>query len=154
MDVSQRMNHVACALNPTNYFVVVVLPSRQIKRVARLAASNYERCVFVTIFSGYKMRIRGSQIITIDELITKKNGCSDLIDSKIKIRAEIHFTGIYQTVRGLRPTLSTQYGVLRNPGKNIYFGRLSNDLFMKPVSQKSQKLRYKQCQQRTCSNFK
>ena len=43
---------VACALMPTNYFVVVVLPSRQIKRVVRLTACNYERCVFMTIFSG------------------------------------------------------------------------------------------------------
>ena len=36
---------------PTNYFVIV-LPSRQIKQVIRLTACNYERCVFVTIFSG------------------------------------------------------------------------------------------------------
>ena len=43
---------MARALMPTNYFVVVVLPSRQIKRVVRLTACNYERCVFVTIFSG------------------------------------------------------------------------------------------------------
>ena len=42
---------MACALMPTNYFVVVVLPSRKIKRVARLTACNYERCVMVTIFS-------------------------------------------------------------------------------------------------------
>ena len=32
---------MACALMPTNYFVVV-LPSRQIKRVVRLTACNYE----------------------------------------------------------------------------------------------------------------
>ena len=38
---------------PTNYFVVV-LPSQQIKRVVRLTACNYERCVFVTIFSDEK----------------------------------------------------------------------------------------------------
>ena len=43
---------MACALMPTNYFVVVVLPSRQIKRVVRLTACNYERCVSATIFSG------------------------------------------------------------------------------------------------------
>ena len=43
---------MSCALMPTNYFVVVVLPSQQIKRVARLTACNYERCVFVTIVSG------------------------------------------------------------------------------------------------------
>ena len=43
---------MACALMPTNYFVVVVLPSRQIKRVVRLTACDYERCVSVTIFSG------------------------------------------------------------------------------------------------------
>ena len=42
---------MVCALMPINYFVVVVLPSRQIKPVVRLAACNYERCVFVTIFS-------------------------------------------------------------------------------------------------------
>ena len=29
---------MACALMPTNYFVVVVLPSRQIKRVVKLTA--------------------------------------------------------------------------------------------------------------------
>ena len=43
---------MTCALMPTNYFVVVALPSRQIKRVVRLMACNYERCVSVTIFSG------------------------------------------------------------------------------------------------------
>ena len=32
---------MACALKQTNYFVVV-LPSRQIKRVVRLTACNYE----------------------------------------------------------------------------------------------------------------
>ena len=31
---------MACALMPTNYFVVVVLPSRQIKRVVRLKANG------------------------------------------------------------------------------------------------------------------
>ena len=36
---------MACALMPTNYFAVV-LPSRQNKRVVRLTACNYERCVF------------------------------------------------------------------------------------------------------------
>ena len=57
---------MACALMPTNYFVVVVLPSRQIKRVARLTACNYERCViFVTIFSGLKIRLRRLQTITL-----------------------------------------------------------------------------------------
>ena len=40
---------MACALMPINYFVVVVLPSRQTKRVARLMACNYERCVIVCI---------------------------------------------------------------------------------------------------------
>ena len=49
---------MACALMPTNYFVVVVLPSRQIRRVVRLTACNYGRCVFVTIFSGWKTRLR------------------------------------------------------------------------------------------------
>ena len=44
---------MACALMPTNYFVVV-LPSRQIKRVVRLTACNYKRCVSVTIFSRMK----------------------------------------------------------------------------------------------------
>ena len=43
---------MACALMPTNCFVVVVLPSRQIERAVRLTACNYERCLFVTIFSG------------------------------------------------------------------------------------------------------
>ena len=43
---------MACTLMPTTYFVVLVLPSRQIKRVVRLTAYNYECCVFVTIFSG------------------------------------------------------------------------------------------------------
>ena len=49
---------MTCALMPTNYFVVVVLPSRQIKWVVRLMDCNYERCVFVTIFSGWKIRLR------------------------------------------------------------------------------------------------
>ena len=78
----------ACALMPTNYFVVVVLPNRQIKRVARLAAYCYERCVLVTIFSGCKIQLRRLQMITLDKL--RKNGRSDLIDSKMNIRAEIH----------------------------------------------------------------
>ena len=43
---------MACVLMPTNYFAVVVLPSRHMKQVVRLTACNYERCVFVTIFSG------------------------------------------------------------------------------------------------------
>ena len=47
---SQRTNHMACALMPTNYFVVVIIPSRQIKRVVRLTACNYERCEGSDIF--------------------------------------------------------------------------------------------------------
>ena len=35
---------MACTLMPTNYFVV--LPSRQIKRIVRVTACNYERYVF------------------------------------------------------------------------------------------------------------
>ena len=41
---------MACALMPSFcqlIIVVVVLPSRQIKRVVRMTACNYERCVFV-----------------------------------------------------------------------------------------------------------
>ena len=60
LDISQRTN---CPLMPTNYFVVVLL-SRQIKRVVRLTACNYERCVFVTIFSGRKIRL---QTIPLDK---------------------------------------------------------------------------------------
>ena len=52
-----------CSLMPTNYFVVVVFPSRQIKSVVRLTACNYERCVSVTIFSGLKIRLRRLQTI-------------------------------------------------------------------------------------------
>ena len=37
---------MACALMPTNYFVVI-LPSRQIKRIVRLTTCNYERCVCI-----------------------------------------------------------------------------------------------------------
>ena len=59
---------MACALMPTNYFVVVVLPSRQIKRVVRLTACNYERCVFVTIFSGLKIRLCRLQTISLDKI--------------------------------------------------------------------------------------
>ena len=66
---SQRTNHMAYALMPTNYFVVVILPSRQIKRVVRLTACNYERCVSVAIFSGWKIRLRRLQIITLDKLM-------------------------------------------------------------------------------------
>ena len=63
---------MACALMPTNYFVVVVLPSRKINRVAKLMACNYQRCVFVTIFSGCKIRLRRLQMITLDKLIKKE----------------------------------------------------------------------------------
>ena len=59
---------MACALMPTNYCVVVVLPSRQIKRVVRLTACTYERCVSVTIFSGCKIRIRRLQTIPLDKI--------------------------------------------------------------------------------------
>ena len=61
------MNHVVRS-NAT-YFVIVVLPSRQIKRVVRLTACNCERCVFVTIFSGLKIRLHRLQMITLDQLI-------------------------------------------------------------------------------------
>ena len=40
---------MACALMPTNYFVIVVSQSPQIKRVVRLTACNYERCVLEMI---------------------------------------------------------------------------------------------------------
>ena len=43
LDIYPNERTMACALMPANYFVVVVLPSRQIKRV------------FVTIFSGLKI---------------------------------------------------------------------------------------------------
>ena len=62
---------MACARMRLNYFVVVVLSIRQIKRVARLMACNYERCVFVMIFSGLKIRLR-LQIITLDKWIKKQ----------------------------------------------------------------------------------
>ena len=58
---------MACALMPINYFVVV-LPSRQIKRVVRVTTCNYERCVFVTIFSRLKIRLRRSQTIRLDKI--------------------------------------------------------------------------------------
>ena len=50
LDPNERT--MACTLMPTDYFVVVVLPSQQIKQVVRLTACTYERCVSVTIFSG------------------------------------------------------------------------------------------------------
>ena len=59
---------MACALMPTNYLVVVVLLSRQIKPVVRPTACNYERCVFVTIFSGIKIRFRRLQTIPLDKI--------------------------------------------------------------------------------------
>ena len=63
---------MTCALMSINYFVVVVLPSRKIKRVARLTTYNYERCVFVTILYGCKIRPRRSQMITLDKVINKE----------------------------------------------------------------------------------
>ena len=59
---------MACALMPTNYSVVIVLPSRQTKRVVRLTACNYERCVFVTIFSGLKIRLLRLQTVPLDKI--------------------------------------------------------------------------------------
>ena len=56
-----------------------------------LTACNYGRCVFVAIFFlGFKIRLRRLQTIRLVKI--KKNGLSDLIDSKIEIRAEIHST--------------------------------------------------------------
>ena len=52
--------------------IVVVLPSRQIKRVVRLMACNYECCVFVTIFSGLKIRLRRLQTIPLDKINEKR----------------------------------------------------------------------------------
>ena len=47
------MNETYCAFGMRpNYFVVVLLRSWQIKRVARSTACNYECCVFVTLFFG------------------------------------------------------------------------------------------------------
>ena len=57
---------------PTNYFVVVVLPNRQIKRVGRLTACNYERCVFMTIFSRRKIRLRTYKRNHLMKLIKKE----------------------------------------------------------------------------------
>ena len=85
----------------SNYFVVVVLPSRQIKRVVRLAACNFERCVFETIIFRCKIRLRRIHTITLHQINYKNN---DLIDSKIKIRAEVQSIGNVQSVRGLRLT--------------------------------------------------
>ena len=46
---------MSCVQIRPNYFVVVVLPSRQVKRVARPVASNHERCIFVIyLFPGEK----------------------------------------------------------------------------------------------------
>ena len=63
---------MACALMPTNYFVVVVLPSRQIKPAVRLTACNYERCVSVTIFSGRKILLCRLQTIPLDKINQKR----------------------------------------------------------------------------------
>ena len=38
---------MACILMQAKYFVVVALPSRHIKRVVKLTACNYERCVYL-----------------------------------------------------------------------------------------------------------
>ena len=62
---------MSCARIRPNYFVMVVLPSRQIKRVARPTACNYERCVFVTVFPGLEIQLHRLQIITLDKLIKK-----------------------------------------------------------------------------------
>ena len=49
-DLYPNERTMALRSDATNYFVVVVLPSRQIKRIFMLTACNYKRCVFVTIF--------------------------------------------------------------------------------------------------------
>ena len=43
---------MSCVQMQLNYFVVVLLPSRQIKRVARPTACNYERYAFEALFFG------------------------------------------------------------------------------------------------------
>ena len=73
-----------------NYSVVVLLPSRQIKRVATLRACNYDCCVSFTGEKNGPIDLKNN--ITLDKLI-RKNGWSDLFDYKIKIRADIQYTG-------------------------------------------------------------
>ena len=72
LDIYPNERTMACAQMPTNYFVVVVLPCRQIKRVVRLTACNYERCVFLTIFSWWKIRLRRLQTIPLNKVIKKE----------------------------------------------------------------------------------
>ena len=99
---------MSCARMRLNYFVVDVLPSRQIKRVARLPACNYDRCVFVTIFSGCKIRLRRLQIITFDKSIKRT---AEAIQSIQRSKYAPRFTiPVYiSPVRGLRLTLTTHF---------------------------------------------
>ena len=58
----------SCVRLRPNYFVVVLLPSRQIKWVARPTACNYECCVF----SGWEIRLHRLQIRKLDKWIKKE----------------------------------------------------------------------------------
>ena len=83
---------MACAVMPTNYFVVVVLPSRQIKRVVRLTACNYERCVSVTIFFERKIRLRRLQTIPLDKINEKRTAraITSIQPSKYVLDVNLH----------------------------------------------------------------
>ena len=82
----QRMNHVV----RSNYFVVVLLPSRQILNELRLVIMNA-----VYLWRYFQNEKYGSILYRSQIKLIKKNDWSDLIDSKIKIRAEIQSTGTY-----------------------------------------------------------
>ena len=83
---------MACALMPTNYFVAVVLPSWQIKRVVRLTVCNYEPCVFVTIFSGWKIRLRRLQTIPLEQIYLKRTAqpITSIQPSKYVLEVNLH----------------------------------------------------------------
>ena len=68
---SNKLTKLCVQMRP-NYFVLVLLPSRQINRVARPTVCNYERCVFVTLFFGWAIRLHRLQNITVEKIIKKE----------------------------------------------------------------------------------
>ena len=101
------MNHACVRMRP-NYFVVDVLPSRQIKRVARPTGRNYERCVFVTFFPDEKYGSVDYElyIVTLDKLIKKERPKPFNRFKDQNTRRDSLYRHIDQSLRGLRLTLS------------------------------------------------
>ena len=101
---------MSCIPVRPNYFVMVLFSTNQ----ASCQACDYERCVFVKLFSRWELRLHRLQIIVhLIYKLTKKEWLKrfNRFKDQIKIRAEIQSTRTYQST--CRMTVTRDLGILK-----------------------------------------